>query len=89
MKKICFQVDEKEAKTLKVLRSLDKTKTDKKIEYAIKRVLQQLSKELNVEVRVHGKCKRCGSELLKRSSKRGEFLGCSSYPKCDYTEKLQ
>lgn len=89
MKKICFYVNEREAKTLKVLRSLDKNKTDKKIEDAIRKSLQQLSKELNVEISLHGKCNKCGGELIKRTSKTGEFLGCSSFPKCDHTEKLK
>ena len=36
-------------------------------------------------------CPRCGSELVERQAKRGanvgnSFLGCSSFPKCRYTE---
>jgi len=33
-------------------------------------------------------CQKCGSELVKRKGKYGAFLGCSTYPKCDYTEKI-
>jgi restriction system protein len=33
-------------------------------------------------------CQKCGSELVKRKGKYGSFLGCSTYPKCDYTEKV-
>jgi restriction system protein len=33
-------------------------------------------------------CPRCGSELVERKSKRGKFIGCSSYPKCRYTQDL-
>lgn len=33
-------------------------------------------------------CPKCNSELVKRSGKYGEFLGCKSYPKCKYTYKL-
>lgn len=33
-------------------------------------------------------CPKCGSELKNRNGKYGPFLGCSTYPKCDYTEKL-
>lgn len=29
-------------------------------------------------------CPKCGSELVKRSSKYGEFIACSGYPKCKY-----
>ena len=28
------------------------------------------------------KCEKCGSDMLLRDSKRGPFLGCSSFPKC-------
>ena len=31
------------------------------------------------------KCPNCGSALVKRSGKNGEFWGCSSYPKCKTT----
>jgi ssDNA-binding Zn-finger/Zn-ribbon topoisomerase 1 len=35
-------------------------------------------------------CVRCGSLLqIRRNRASGEeFLGCSSYPECDYTEEL-
>lgn len=29
-------------------------------------------------------CPKCGSKLVKRKSKYGEFIGCSAYPKCHY-----
>ena len=32
------------------------------------------------------KCPKCGSELVKRKSKYGEFIGCSNFPKCRYTK---
>ena len=28
------------------------------------------------------KCEKCGKPMVLRSSARGEFLGCSGYPKC-------
>lgn len=31
-------------------------------------------------------CPKCGSELKKRLGSHGAFIGCSSYPKCRYTE---
>ena len=31
------------------------------------------------------KCPRCGSKLVKRHGPFGDFIGCSSYPKCNYT----
>lgn len=35
-----------------------------------------------------GKCPRCGGALIKRQGKRGEFYGCSNYPKCKYTKNI-
>jgi glycosyltransferase involved in cell wall biosynthesis len=38
----------------------------------------------------HGKnaliCGYCGSELVLRKGRFGEFYGCSQYPKCKYTK---
>ena len=33
-------------------------------------------------------CPRCGSPLLRRKGRYGEFLGCSGYPKCRYTQDV-
>lgn len=30
-------------------------------------------------------CPKCSSQLLVKIGKKGNFLGCSSYPNCDYT----
>ncbi|HRU05445.1 MAG TPA: type I DNA topoisomerase [Candidatus Brocadiia bacterium] len=35
------------------------------------------------------KCPQCGKELLKRWSKRGQFIGCSGYPECSYTRNVE
>jgi DNA topoisomerase I len=34
------------------------------------------------------KCPKCGAPLVIRKGKFGEFLACSKYPKCKYTEKI-
>ncbi|MBI3912099.1 MAG: type I DNA topoisomerase [Armatimonadetes bacterium] len=34
-------------------------------------------------------CPECGQELLIRASRRGEFIGCSGFPKCRYTRNLE
>lgn len=34
------------------------------------------------------KCPNCGGELKKKSGKYGKFLGCSNYPKCEYTKNI-
>ncbi|MBA1437666.1 MAG: type I DNA topoisomerase [Epsilonproteobacteria bacterium] len=33
-------------------------------------------------------CPKCGSELLLRSGRYGEFVACSGFPKCKYTEQV-
>ncbi len=33
-------------------------------------------------------CPKCGKMLTKRLGKRGNFIGCSAYPECDYTRNL-
>jgi len=35
------------------------------------------------------KCEKCGSPMLLRDSKRGPFLGCSSFPKCRATKMVK
>jgi DNA topoisomerase-1 len=35
------------------------------------------------------KCDKCGSAMLLRDSKRGPFLGCSSFPKCRSTKMMK
>lgn len=33
-------------------------------------------------------CPQCGSQLSIRLGRRGRFVGCTTYPKCDYTRSL-
>jgi len=41
------------------------------------------------EDRIVGTCKKCSSDLIIRKSRKGSrFIGCSSYPKCDFTLPL-
>jgi len=34
-------------------------------------------------------CPNCDSFLVKRTGRKGNFLGCSRYPKCNYTQDLE
>jgi len=34
-------------------------------------------------------CPNCGEELLLRSGRFGEFIACSGFPKCKYTEQVE
>jgi len=38
---------------------------------------------------VVGKCPDCGSDLIKRSGRYGEFIGCSGFPKCRFTKSIE
>lgn len=33
------------------------------------------------------KCPKCGNKLIERQGKFGNFLGCKSYPKCNFTQQ--
>ncbi|MFH1916340.1 MAG: DNA topoisomerase I [Nanoarchaeota archaeon] len=33
-------------------------------------------------------CPKCGKDLILRSSMYGKFIGCTGYPKCRFTEKI-
>jgi len=56
---------------------------------------KQLGKEAEKVVKdlekgnIEKKCPKCGKNLVARKSLYGAFLGCSGYPKCRYTEKLE
>ncbi len=41
------------------------------------------------EVYVDRKCPKCGAPLVVKKSKYGEFIGCSNFPACKYTEKQE
>ncbi len=32
-------------------------------------------------------CPKCGGKLIMREGKYGNFIGCSNFPKCRYTQK--
>jgi len=34
-------------------------------------------------------CPECGGELVERCSAHGRFVGCSNYPTCTYTQKIE
>lgn len=48
--------------------------------------------EQNREYRTHriecGICPRCGAKLVVRNGRYGQFMGCSNYPKCRFTQKI-
>ncbi len=56
--------------------------------------LQPLTNKSEAEKQQHvddikEKCPFCGSELVLRRGKYGQFWGCSTYPKCKFTRPLK
>ncbi|MDR0666331.1 MAG: type I DNA topoisomerase [Campylobacteraceae bacterium] len=45
-------------------------------------------KSIKVATPIGEKCPECGSELLLRKGRYGEFVACSNYPKCKYTKNI-
>lgn len=53
----------------------------------------QVDTSLQVKPQPSTSCPRCGGELVTRAARRGpdagsQFIGCSGYPKCKYTQNL-
>lgn len=77
-----------------------RTFTDNRVNYYFEKIQNgALSKSFatdrehvqSTKVRIEGKmttCPKCGSELVIRNGKNGQFLGCKSYPKCRHTMHL-
>lgn len=34
-------------------------------------------------------CPRCGGKMIRRSGRFGDFLGCSNYPQCKETMRIE
>jgi topoisomerase-like DNA binding C4 zinc finger protein len=46
-----------------------------------------MSKRINTWDTLFKVCPQCGNALKERKGKFGDFYGCSTFPKCGYTEK--
>ncbi len=57
----------------------DSTARKQHTEYA-----RRTSRDVSADIS-RGKCPRCGGQLTVRKSEKGEFVGCSNYPKCRFT----
>ena len=42
----------------------------------------------NIIDRMSERCPECGGHLKKKKGKYGYFIGCSNYPNCNYTRKI-
>lgn len=61
--------------------------------FSRKDVKKDISKETEINPTLEKEntenvCPKCGSKLVKRNGKYGEFFGCSSFPKCKYTKNI-
>jgi len=45
-------------------------------------------KKIKKEIKIDRKCPTCGEPLVIRSGRFGDFIACSTYPKCKFTENL-
>lgn len=54
-------------------------------------IIDEKDKELTKEVKEETKdpCPKCGKTLELKQSRFGEFIGCSNYPKCKYTNSIK
>nr|WP_246434429.1 type I DNA topoisomerase [Nitrosophilus labii] len=46
-------------------------------------------KSQKIAIPVGRNCPECGAELIKRNGRFGEFIACSAFPKCKYTEQIE
>ncbi|WP_035058842.1 type I DNA topoisomerase [Andreprevotia chitinilytica] len=49
---------------------------------------QGLSRKEVTQEELDEACPKCGNKLAIRLGKRGRFIGCTTYPECDYTRNL-
>ncbi len=49
---------------------------------------QSVSRTDATTEKIDEKCPKCSSPLLIRLGRRGRFIGCSTYPDCDYTRNI-
>ena len=64
-----------------------KTLQDKSLNRSFNHV-NNIKKSLNEKTSDNRVCPKCGGKLVERKGKYGDFLGCSNYPRCRYTWKL-
>ena len=52
-------------------------------------VTEKIVKRSDVtQEKINEKCPKCGAQLSIRLGRRGRFIGCVTYPNCDYTRNL-
>ncbi|MBN9289268.1 MAG: DNA topoisomerase I [Gammaproteobacteria bacterium 39-13] len=55
----------------------------------VKEIQENVQRKDVTQEPIEEKCPQCGSPLSIRLGRRGRFIGCTSYPECDYTRSLE
>jgi len=63
-------------------------KSDSRFANPITKLLKKISNK-NPKEENELKCPNCGGELVLKRGKFGKFYGCSNFPTCKYTKKLE
>lgn len=89
MKKVHISVGNTLAKKIDVLRAVDRKLFNEEAAASLDEISTKLSKKHGIAIDTEAKiCPKCNSPLTKRSGRKGEFYGCSKYPKCVHTEQI-
>lgn len=76
------------AKNLAVSSNVELWDRTKLLEIMSKSNGSNIAKDITKEVNLNKRCPKCGSELIMKNGKYGDFLGCINYPKCKYTRNI-
>lgn len=55
----------------------------------VKEIQENVQRKDVTQEPIAEKCPQCNSPLSIRLGRRGRFIGCTSYPECDYTRSLE
>ncbi|MFH1235897.1 MAG: topoisomerase DNA-binding C4 zinc finger domain-containing protein [Parcubacteria group bacterium] len=50
--------------------------------------IEFLKRKLKHRNKTSGRCPRCGGTLVQKNGKFGPFIGCSNFPRCNYTRQV-
>ena len=71
------------------MRPMGGRKKTLRIETYCKNLLEKINSIFDEYDRYVNECSECGSWMVIREGKYGEFLGCTNYPKCENTEDIE
>jgi DNA topoisomerase-1 len=55
----------------------------------VKEIQENVQRKDVTQESIDEKCPQCDSPLSIRLGRRGRFIGCTSYPECDYTRSME